>query len=161
MDVTETMLPGVGMRYEFTTANGERMAVISYRDGHMDLVAYDDEDPDESIGMVRLARTEVETVAEILGAPRITSRVADLTKEVPGLVSAHIELPADSTYVDGPLGETKCRTRTGTSIVAIVRDDHVLSSPQPEDVLKSGDTLVAIGSEEGIDALRVLLGALP
>lgn len=160
MDVTEIMLPGVGMRYEFETKHGERMGLIAYRDGRMDLVAYSDDDPDECIGMVRLDRFEVETMAEIMGAPRITSRVADLTKEIPGLVSAQIDVLPESRYVGKSLGDTKCRTRTGTSIVAIVRGDHVLSSPQPEDVLQAGDVLVVIGTETGVDAVRVLVGAV-
>ena len=28
-DVTETQLPGVGVRHEFTTADGERVAVLT------------------------------------------------------------------------------------------------------------------------------------
>jgi TrkA domain protein len=160
MDVTEIMLPGVGMRYEFTTKHGERMGLIAYRDGRMDLVAYADDDPDECIGMVRLDRYEVEAVAEIMGAPRITSRVADLTKEIPGLVSAQIDVPPGSRFAGKPLGDTKCRTRTGTSIVAVVRGDHVVSSPQPEDILLADDVLVVIGTESGVDAVRMLVGSL-
>ena len=31
MDVVETVLPGVGLRYEFTLANGRRICVIAKR----------------------------------------------------------------------------------------------------------------------------------
>lgn len=157
MDVTETMLPGVGMRYEFTTKHGEMMGIIAYRDGKMDLLAYADDDPDESIGMVRLNRVEVETLAEILGAPRITARIADLAKEIPGLVSAHVGIPLDSPYAGKPLGDTHCRTETGASIVAIVRGDRVVSSPQPEEILSANDVLVVIGTESGVEAVQNLM----
>ncbi|MCH9816523.1 MAG: cation:proton antiporter regulatory subunit [Actinomycetia bacterium] len=157
MDVNETMLPGVGMRYEFNTVKGERFGMIAYRDGRMDLVSYSDDDPDECISMVRLDRTEVETVAEIMGAPRITARIADLTREIPGLVSAQIEVPPNSPYIGEELGETRCRTRTGASIVAMVRGTKVVSSPTPQERLAVGDVLVVIGTETGIDEVRKLI----
>ena len=32
-EVRETLLPGVGVRHEFTTASGERVAVLTHRGG--------------------------------------------------------------------------------------------------------------------------------
>ena len=60
---------------------------------------------------------------------------------------------ADSPFVGRPLGDTKARTRTRCSIVAIVRDSGVLPSPAPADKLGSGDMLVAVGTREGLDML--------
>jgi TrkA domain protein len=45
------------------------------------------------------------------------------------------------------------RTRTGASIVAIVREDQVLPSPGPAEILRSGDVLVVIGTEDGLVAV--------
>ena len=56
-----------------------------------------------------------------------------------------------------PLGDTKARTRTGASIVAIVRDDEVLASPGPEQTLQAGDVLVVICTGDGIAAVRQLI----
>ena len=64
---------------------------------------------------------EAEAVAEILGAPRFARKLADLTREIPGLHSEPVRLPATSSFVGRQLGETHCRTVTGASIVAIVR----------------------------------------
>jgi K+/H+ antiporter YhaU regulatory subunit KhtT len=36
-EVTETPLPGVGVRHEFTTAAGERLAILSHRTGRREL----------------------------------------------------------------------------------------------------------------------------
>ena len=93
-------------------------------------------------------------MAQILGAPRIVERFADLTKEVPGLDAGQVEIVAGSGFVDRPLGETRARTRTGASIVAIVRDEQVLASPGPSDVLHAGDVLVVIGTQDGIAGVR-------
>lgn len=157
MDVNETMLPGVGIRYEFDTQNGGRFGVITYRDGRVDLLTYDPDDPDRCTTVAILHRHEVETLAELLGAPRIVERSADLTREIPGLISEKIAVPDDSTFLGQPLGDTQCRTRTGSSVVAIVRGDTVVTSPAPSELLQSGDVLVAIGTSSGLAAVKEIL----
>ena len=62
-------------------------------------------------------------------------------------------MPAGSPFAGRPLGETRARTLTGCSIVAIVRDADVVPSPGPEDELRAGDVLVAIGSRAGLEQL--------
>jgi TrkA domain protein len=55
------------------------------------------------------------------------------------------------------LGDTQARTRTGASIVAIVRDDDVLASPGPAELLLEGDVLIVIGTEEGIAGVEQIV----
>ena len=131
MDVTEVLLPGVGLRYEFTNHQGDRLGVVARRTGDFEVVVYKAEDPDAARTVLRLNAEEADTVAEILGAPRIAERFADLTKEVPGLLSGQVEVRAGSPYDSQPLGSTRARTRTGASIVAIVRGNDVIASPTP------------------------------
>ncbi len=150
MDVKEVLLPGVGLRYEFDIRDGNRIGVIARRTGDFELVIYGRDDPDEARPLFRLTEEEAEAVAQILGAPRIAERFADLTREVPGLNAGQVEIGPDSPFVDRPLGDTRARTRTGASIVAIVRDDEVLASPGPTELLRRGDVLVVIGTEEGL-----------
>ena len=59
-------------------------------------------------------------------------------------------MKGDSPFADRPLGSTRARTRTGASVVAVVRDDDVIASPGPDEVLRAGDVLVVIGTSEGI-----------
>lgn len=157
MDVNEVLLPGVGLRYEFTNADGDRIGVIARRDGAFELVAYPPEDPDEARPLFRLTREEADAVAEILGAPRVVERFADLSREVPGLVSGRVDVPAGSPHADQALGSTRARTRTGASVVAIVRGESVIASPTPSEVIRSGDVLVVIGTAEGIEGVRRII----
>jgi len=158
MDVTEILLPGVGVRYEFDTAAGVRVGVVAHRDGPFEFVRYGREDPDAALRLVLFSREEADTVAEILGAPRITERFADLTREIPGLAAATVEVPEGSRFDGGPLGETHARTLTGASIVAIVRGEEVIASPFPTEILRAGDALVVIGTEGSLDAVRRIVG---
>lgn len=157
MEVRETLLPGVGLRYEFDNADGDRIGVIAHRRGGFEVLVYGGSDPDRSREVLRLTDREGEALAQILGAPRIVERFADLTREVPGLEAEQIELDSGSPFVGRRLGETRARTRTGASIVAIVRGEHVLASPGPDEVLGARDVLVVIGTADGIAAVRHLV----
>ncbi len=85
MDVKEVLLPGVGLRYEFTSYRGDRIGIVARRSGGFDVVLYGRDDPDEARPVLRLTDEEAEAVAQILGAPRIAERFTELTREVPGL----------------------------------------------------------------------------
>lgn len=157
MEVTETLLPGVGVCYEFRTASGGRIGIVAKRDGEFDFVRYERRDPDAAETLLTLTRDEADTLADILGAPRIVERFADLTKEIPGLSSANIDVAAGSPYDGRTLGDTRSRTLTGASIVAIARGEKVIASPGPGEVLHGGDTLVVVGTATGIDGVRRIL----
>jgi TrkA domain protein len=146
MDVNEVLLPGVGLRYEFTNHDGGRVGVIARRPGDFELVVYGRSDPDSSRLVIRLNSEEADTLAEILGAPRMAERFADLTKEVPGLIAGQVEVTAGSPFAGLPLGNTRARTQTGASIVAVVRSDDVIASPTPSEVLLPGRTQAPIAA---------------
>src|SRR5262245_27722293 len=115
MDVKEVLLPGVGLRYEFDIRDGERLGVIARRTGDFEVVVYGRDDPDQARPVFRLTDEEADALAQILGAPRIAERFADLTREVPGLHAGQVEIRPDGAFVDRPLGDTRARTRTGAS----------------------------------------------
>lgn len=157
MEIVETLLPGVGIRYELTTRDGRSLGVVVHREGGVDLYSYAEEDPDRATDTVHLQADEASALAELMGAPRVTQRFADLSKEVPGLLSARIGIEPGSRFDGRTLGETQARTRTGCSVVAVVRRDDVVTSPGPDQPLRGGDVLVAIGSEAGLHSLHALL----
>jgi TrkA domain protein len=71
MDVKEVLLPGVGLRYEFTSQKGERIGIIARRGGDFDVVLYGPDDPDQARPVLRLTDEEADTVAQIAG-PLVT-----------------------------------------------------------------------------------------
>lgn len=159
MEVTEVLLPGVGVRYEFTDTSGRHVGVVARRDGDFDVVTFSATDPDAAEVVLTLDRQQAEALADILGAPRIVERFADLSREIPGLASATIEIPADSRFDGRVLGDTRLRTLTGVSVVAVVNADAVVPAPPPTHRLQGEDSLVVIGTEQGIDRARdVLIG---
>jgi TrkA domain protein len=157
MDIERTALPGIGLRHVFTTARRQRVGVVSHRTGRHDLVVYDPADPDTVRVTVVLTSEESTALAELLGTARVVEELAELSRQVEGLTSAQILIAAGSPYAGRPLGDTQARTRTGASIVAVVRDGQVIASPRPDFVFGEGDTVVVVGTAEGTAAVADLL----
>ena len=113
------------------------------------MVLYSAADLDVARPVFRLTVDEADALAQILGAPRIARRFADLTREVPGLDMARCRSAPAARMSTGRWGHP-ARTRSGASIVAIVRDEEVLPSPGPAEPLRAGDIPVVIGTADGI-----------
>jgi len=157
MDVKEVLLPGMGLRYEFRSHDGDQIGIIARRSGDFEIVLYPRDDPDQARPVFHLTDEEADTVAQILGAPRIAERFTELTREIPGIDAGQVCVRADSPFVGRPLGETRARSRTGASIVAIVRDAKVIASPVPAEVLRADDVLVVIGTQDGIVGVQNII----
>jgi TrkA domain protein len=149
MDVERTALPGLGLQHVFTTARGRRVGVVSHHNGRRDLVIYDSGDPDSAAETVVLRPDEANGLAELLGTVRVVERMAELARQVEGLATTQVPVNAGSPYEERPLGDTRARTRTGASIVAVVRGGSVIASPRPDFVFVAGDTVVVVGTAEG------------
>jgi TrkA domain protein len=156
MDVDRVPLPGIGVRYAFTTQRRRRIGVVSHHTGRRELVIYDKDDPDTAAVSVALAAAEADVLAELLGTTRVVERLEDLHRQVEGLVTRQIPVEAGSPYAGRTLGDTRTRTRTGASIVAVVRDREVIASPRPDVRFDAGDIVVVVGTDEGTEAVAEL-----
>ena len=153
METERTALPGIGLRHEFRTAKGQHAAVISYGSGRRDLVIYSSDDPDTVVATLALNTEEANGVAELLGTARIVERLADLRRQVVGLKTVQVPIAAGSPYDSRALADTQTRTRTGASIVAVIRGGQILASPRPDFVFQPGDLVVVVGTDEGTSAV--------
>lgn len=155
--VEKIELPGIGVRHDMVTKQGRHVGVITYRDGRRELAFYDPLDPDTVLNAVDLNDEESDALSDLLGHTTLLSQISDLGSSTLGLFTEHLILPIDSRYLNRPLGETAARTRTGVSIVAIVRGEKVIPSPTPAEVLLNDDVLVAVGTRAGLDKLEAIL----
>ncbi|MGL6277937.1 MAG: cation:proton antiporter regulatory subunit [Gaiella sp.] len=158
--VDETPLPGVGVRYSFATEGGQRLGVIVHRDGHRELLVYDRRDPDACSAALTLDDEDARTLVDLLGGSELSGRLdVALRQTIEGLTLEWIEIGDGTAAVGRPIADLGLRTRTGASVVAIVRDGATITSPRGDVVLKAGDTVVLVGSREAIDlAIGLLRG---
>jgi len=157
-EVRETKLPGVGVRHEFTTAGGNDMAVIVHHDGRREILAYEADDPDACRTLFSMSEHDTQTLAEILGVSHVTETVSAIRQEIDGLAIEWVEIVKDSEHAGRSIGDGQFRSKTGASIVAVIRQDEPIPAPGPEFVLAAGDVTVAVGSHDGLGLLRSLLG---
>jgi TrkA domain protein len=156
-DVSETPLPGVGVRHEFVTAGGERVAVLTHRTGRRELAIYDRADPDAFTTVLHLSAEDTRTLAELLGATAVHEAVTAVQQRLEGLAIDWVTVPGKSGSVGTTIGEGAFRTRTGASIVAVVRGETTIPAPGPDHGFEAGDVVVAVGTPDGLAQLRALL----
>jgi TrkA domain protein len=159
--VEETRLPGVGVRYEFTTEAGDRVGVIVHRSGGREVLVYAREDPDSCRSLLRLGDDDAHTLVDLLGGSEVSERLDEvLSTSIEGLMLEWIPLRPGSAHVGEARSELGLRTRTGASIVAVLRGAETVASPRADFRLEPGDTAVLVGSPEAIrEALAVLTSA--
>lgn len=159
-EVRETELPGVGTRFDFTTSVGEPVSVLVHRSGRREILVYDRDDPDQCRTALRLSSDDTLTLVEVLGASRVITSLAAAQQELAGLAIDWLTVAASSQWVGRTLEDAAIHTRTGVSIVAIIRGDEAIDAPGADTLLMRDDRVVAIGTAEGVAQLeRELSGA--
>ncbi|MEU8523837.1 TrkA C-terminal domain-containing protein [Streptomyces sp. NBC_01216] len=151
-----TPLPGIGVQYDLTTREHRHLSVIAHRDGTRSVNVYRSDDPDACAQSLHLTEPETESLIDALLPTHHSPSVLHTTDL--GLVAERIELSAQAHWNGRLLGEMRIRTETGVSIVAVLRRAEAIPSPTPDFRLAGGDTLIVIGTREGVDAAATILG---
>lgn len=158
VEVRETKLPGVGVRHEFASDEGEQIGVLVHHDGRREILVYDRDDPDACSSTIRLSAGDTRTLSELLGASQVTEEVgAAVQQEIEGLAIEWIEIGTDSHAVGTTIGAGEYRTKTGSSVVAVIRGSQSVPAPGPEFSFAAGDVVVAVGTADNLSTLRSLL----
>jgi TrkA domain protein len=157
VNVEVTPLPGIGVRKDFRLTNSRRrIGVIDHRDGTMDLIVSKADHPDET-EQIPLSGKEAALMANLLGAPQLVAHLNEEQRDMPGLHTRQLPVNEGTPFDGRPLGDTALRSRTGVSVVAVMRAGEAHPSPMPDFILTAGDLLVVVGTNEGLDnAVKIL-----
>lgn len=158
--VDETKLPGVGVRYGFTTHAGDRLGVIVHRSGKRELLVYDRDDPDACTDVIGLGEDDTRTLVDLLGGSEVSERLDDVLRQsLEGLTLEWVEIVPGMPSAGITLADIGLRTRTGVSVVAVIRGGTTVPSPRADFRLRGGDVAVLVGSPEAIgEAAAALRG---
>lgn len=154
-EVTETQLPGVGVRYDFVTSEGDRVGVLATRTGRRELLLYDHDDPDACRAVVRLDVDDTHTLGELMGASQVSENMARM-QSIEGVTLDWLVVGESSRFAGHALADMRLRTVTGVSVVAVVRDEQTFPAPGADFVLQAGDTAVVVGTPETIQQAAAL-----
>ncbi|ALC17262.1 potassium transporter KefB [Desulfuromonas soudanensis] len=94
------------------------------------------------------------------GLRRPTTPPADLSRYLSALQEGEIEfmeVPATFSGVGKTLAELAFRSRTGVTVVGVLRNERIIYSPPAEQRVEGGDTLVVLGAAPELELARALL----
>lgn len=149
MQIKMADLPGIGKKLSFITAEENMVVLIIHHSGKRELYFFEDAEADEADFSINLTAGETrEMGAQLLGATYQPIDIDTMKTFKKQLVMEWVELKPQSPITGKTLGEAKIRTRTGVTIVAIVRGEEVIVSPGIDEVLLAGDTLMGAGKSE-------------
>lgn len=157
MNVEVTPLPGIGVRKDFEVSARRRIGVVSHREGGMDLILSRSDDPDACMASIPLTVEEASTLSNLLGAPQLVEQLRDDHRDFPGLITRQLSVTESSPFDGREMGDTQIRTRTGASIVAVMRAGEIYPSPRPDFVISAADMLIVVGTAEGIETAAKIL----
>jgi len=157
-EIVEVSLPGVGVRQEFISSTGQRVTVVSHRGGRREISVFRRDDPDASASVLDLDPEDAAALSIILGAPQVAATAAAM-QQLEGLALDGLTVAPKSPATGATIGAGQYRSRTGASIVAVIRNQETFPTPRPDFVFAAGDVAVAVGTAEGLAKLRDLLRA--
>lgn len=155
--IDETRLPGIGTRVEFHTEEGRRMGVVQHHGGRREIFVCEPADPDSTQWAVKLTEDDAHSLVDAIGVMSVAEEAGERSYEVEGLVFEWVDVPDDSPVVGRSIGQERIRTRTGASVVAVLREAGPVPAPEPSFVIEAGDTLVVAGTAAGVEGVRTLL----
>jgi TrkA domain protein len=146
IDLRETRLPGIGVKYGFRLDAGGRISLILHNDGKREIYWFRRAADDEPSTVITLDDDEARQLGAILGGmyerPKI---VEDLEMALGELQIEWVPVPDTSPWIGKSLAEAQFRANNGITIIAILREPEPISGAQPGDVIQQGDTLVTVG----------------
>jgi TrkA domain protein len=150
-------LPGIGKRYSFVTAEGDSLVLILHQNGIREIYHFKESDEDEPDFTIKMTDEEARQVGTILlGAdyqPVTDDRMELLLKNI------RIEwflIAATSELANKKIIDSKIRSKTGATIIAIQRGKEMIGSPDVNEVILPGDVLMVVGNRQQTRSLDSL-----
>lgn len=84
------------------------------------------------------------------GAPEHRLDVQTLMRAQRMLAFNWVPLPEQSPLIGRSLNDAQVRSRTGVSVVAILRHERLIAPPEPVEALQPGDILAVIGGQDAL-----------
>jgi TrkA domain protein len=159
VQMNETRLPGVGVKYALPLAGGGRLSVILHNDGKREIYFFGPGD-DEPRAVITLDDDEARGLGAVIGGayerPKI---VEELEMALGQLQIEWVPVPDTSPCIGKTLGELAFRKETGVTVIAILREPEPIAGAQADDVLQRSDTVVAVGKAGQFGAFRRMLAS--
>jgi TrkA domain protein len=162
-DVTQDELPGIGRRFEVRCEDGGILTIVVYNNGRRDLYAFSPGSGEPCV--VTMLDDQARAVGEIMSGsfadPAEVGAARGVREAFDDLAFDWVGLDPGSPGTERSIGDLAIRSRTGATVMSIVRGHGVIHDPAPEEVLRAGDRLVVAGRRDRLPEVRRLLAGPP
>lgn len=157
VNIEESELPGVGKKYTLTgTESGDTFAIIVHIGGRREVYRFP-KGKDECDAVFEFGDEEAKKAGAILSGAYFTPQATEkLEMALKGIVIEWVDVKAGAPLAGSSLRDAQLRTRTGITVIAVLRAGTTHANPPPEFDVRPGDTIVAVGLPEQVQALRRL-----
>lgn len=160
MPITESDLPGVGKKFEIDLDDGRTLVVVVHNTGQRDVFLKPDADAD-SEKLFELSDQLARTVGTILEGAYFQPIKTD-DKETTlgdGTSIEWFDVPAGSPLAGESIADLLADDRIDVAVVAVQRGDDVIPASTAQELLESGDTVVAVGDTAALEQFESMLDA--
>jgi TrkA domain protein len=162
LELKETRLPGVGVKWTMTPASGSRVTVIQHNDGEREVYVHRRARDEEPAVVLELHDDEARQLGALLGGAYERPKIVEELEMALGEFQIEwIKVPNGSWANGRTLAELAFRKRTGVTVIAILRESESIAGAQPDDVILDGDTIVVVGKAGQFGKVRRLLTSGP
>lgn len=152
MTIYEADLPGVGKKFEVELDADRRLVIVIHNTGRREVFfrPTPDADSEKLFELSDQLAREVGTILE--GAyfqPIEADRINTVIDEDSLLEWENIG--ENSPLVGQTLREAELRNRIGISVLAIQREEEIITNPDPGAEIRAGDTLIVVGDRASLD----------
>src|SRR3954451_16169440 len=135
VQMNETRLPGVGVKYALPLAGGGRLSVILHNDGKRELYYFGPAD-DEPRAVIALDDDEARGLGAVIGGAYERPKIVEELEMALGELNIEWgRVPDASPGVGQPLAECGFRARPGVTVIAILREPEPITGAQPGDIV--------------------------
>lgn len=149
----------MGHKFQIETVSGDRLTIVINDDGRRELYHFAANDANRVASVVTLQDSEARQVAGIIGGLTYVPKAlpsAELLLD--DLVLEWFAIPRGAYATGKTIRDLAVRTKTGASIVSIIRDGKTnILNPEADTLLEAGTTLIVAGDRRTIGALKALL----
>lgn len=147
-------LPGVGRKVSLITAQQNMLVFIAHHTGKHELFVFQHSEDDEPVFALDLTAEEARQIGALLLGTVLEQDKMEAMKK--SMVIDWIEVCPASPLVDHSIAENQIRTRTGASVIGILRGNEVIASPAANERILAGDLLLVAGKRAQVRSLEEL-----
>ena len=158
MPIEESTLPGVGKKHEIDLGGGVRLVIVTHNTGKREVFKKADENTDAE-RLFEISDSLARTVGTILEGAYFQPIESDdrATTLGNGTLIEWFDVATGAPLEGETMADLLSDDEILVAVVAVQRGDQVIPASKPEKRLLPGDTVVAVGTKEHLEAFSSLL----